>query len=163
MGAVIHVEFFERIAHPLTLIFMSFFLALALNPAVTAVSRRLKSKSRTRATTIAYVSVVTVLIGFLSLILPPLIGQTTDFMSDIPQTLRDLKEDNGVVGDLIRDNDLEEQVTQLANNWARDFSSSGTQAVSLANRVVSNLISIVTVMILTFMMLIEGPKWLKAF
>ena len=163
LGAVLLVEFFERIAHPLTLIFMSFFLALALNPAVTAVSRRLKSKSRTRATTIAYVSVVTVLIGFLSLILPPLIGQTTDFMSDIPQTLRDLKEDNGVVGDLIRDNDLEEQVTQLANNWARDFSSSGTQAVSLANRVVSNLISIVTVMILTFMMLIEGPKWLKAF
>jgi predicted PurR-regulated permease PerM len=163
IGAVVVVAFFESIAHPLTLIFMSFFLAMALNPAVAAVSKRLKSKSRTRATTIAYVTVVTVLVAFLSLILPPLISQTSDFFSNVPQTLRDLKEDDGAIGTLIRDNNLEEQVTELANNWARDFSSSGTQAVSLASRVVSNLISIITVMILTFMMLIEGPRWLQAF
>lgn len=163
LGAVLTITIFERIAHPLTLIFMSFFLALALNPAVTAVSKRLKSKSRTRATTIAYVSVVTVLLAFLSLILPPLIAQTTDFLSDIPSTLRDLREDEGIVGNLIRDNNLEEQIGQLANNWARDFSSSGMQAVSFASRIISNLISIITVMILTFMMLNEGPRWIKAF
>jgi len=163
LGAILIVEFFESIAHPLTLIFMSFFLALALNPAVAGVSKRLKSKSRTRATAIAYVSVVTVLVAFLSLILPSLISQTTDFLSDIPQTLRDLREDDGVIGSVIRDNNLEEQVGQLANRYAQDFSSSGTQAVSLASRIISNLISIITVMILTFMMLIEGPRWLKAF
>lgn len=163
LGAVLIIGIFERIAHPLTLIFMSFFLAMALNPAVTAVSKRLKSKSRTRATTIAYVSVVTVLFAFLSLILPPLVAQTTDFLSDVPKTLRDLKENEGIVGELIRDNNLEEQVGQLANNWARDFSSSGMQAVSFASRIISNLISIVTVMILTFMMLNEGPRWMKAF
>jgi predicted PurR-regulated permease PerM len=163
IGTLLLVGFFERIAHPLTLIFMSLFLSLALNPAVTSVSKRLKSKSRTRATAIAYVCVVTVLVAFLSLILPPLISQTTDFLGDVPTTLRDLEENDGVIGDLIRDNNLEEQISQFANNWARDFSTSGTQAVSLASRVVSNLISIVTVMILTFMMLVEGPKWLHAF
>ena len=162
-GALLVVRFFENIAHPLTLIFVSFFLALALNPIVSAVSRRLKSNSRTRATAIAYVSVITVLVAFFSFIVPPLVEQTTNFVDDVPQTLQNLKEDQGAVGNFVRSYELEEQISEFANNWATDFSSNSDQAVSLANRIVANLISIVTVLVLTFMMLIEGPLWMAAF
>lgn len=160
IGAGLIIGFFEKIAHPLTLIFVSFFLALALNPAVTLLAKKMKNQSRTRATTISYVTIITVLIAFFSLILPPLISQTTEFINDVPQTIRDLSDDQGAIGNFIRNNNLEDQVTQLANNWA-DNSNVGDQAVGVASRVVSNLISIVTVVVLTFMMLVEGPMWMK--
>jgi predicted PurR-regulated permease PerM len=163
VSVVLIGRFFDTVSHSITLIFMSFFLALALNPAVAWVSKRLKNRSRTRATAIAYVSVLTVLIAFFSLIVPPLVDQTSDFISDVPQTLKDLEDDEGVVGNFIRDNDLENQITDFANEWSSDFSAVSDQAVSLASRIISNIISIVTVLILTFMMLVEGPKWLAAF
>ena len=157
------IRIFENIIHPLTLIFVSFFLAIALNRAVNWVSKNLKSRNRVTATTIAYVSVMTVLIGFLALVVPPLVNQTRQFINEVPQTLRDLREDDGFAGETIRRYELEEQVTQFASNWASDFSGVSGQAVSIANRVVSNIISIVVVLVLTFMMLIEGPKWMQAF
>jgi predicted PurR-regulated permease PerM len=163
VGAGLALQIFESILHPLTLLFVSFFLALALNPAVTALSRKLRSNSRTRATSIAYIIVITVLIGFFSLIMPPLVNQTTDFVQEVPQTLRDLKVDDGVIGSFVRRYNLEEQIIQIANDWANDTSNVTDQAVSTANRVVSNLISIITVLVLTFMMLIEGPKWIGVF
>lgn len=161
--AIVALEFIAIIVHPLTLIFVSAFLAMAINPAVSWVSKKLKSKSRIRATAIAYVSVVTVLVAFFSLVVPPLVRQTSQFIQEVPETLRELEDNEGVIGDVIRRYELEEQVTQFANDWAKDFSSVSGQAFSLANRVVANLISIITVLVLTFMMLVEGPMWMAAF
>jgi predicted PurR-regulated permease PerM len=163
VGTGLVIRFFESIQHPLTLIFVSFFLALALNPAVAFLANKLKNRSRAKATSIAYVCVITVLIGFFSLILPPLYSQTTDFVEDVPRILTDLKEDDGAVGNFVRSNNLEEQVLQIANDWGKDTSKITDQAVTTASRVASNLASIITVLILTFMMLAEGPKWLKVF
>ncbi len=163
LGTVLLVRFFENIAHPLTLIFVSFFLALSLNQAVNWVSKRLKSKNRAKATAIAYAVVVSVLVGFSVLVVPPLINQTREFIGDIPQTVRDLEDDQGFVGDTVRRYELEEQLNEFANTWAQDFGRVSGQAVSVANRVVSNLISIITVLVLTFMMLVEGPRWLSSF
>jgi predicted PurR-regulated permease PerM len=163
ISAGLLIRFFENIQHPLTLIFVSFFLCLALNPAVSWVSKGLKNKSRTRATLIAYVGVITVLIGFFSIIVPPLAHQTTDFVSEVPSILRELENDEGTVGEFVRRYKLQEQIVDFANNWSSDFGNVSDQAVSTANRVVSNLISIITVLILTFMMLVEGPAWLKTF
>jgi predicted PurR-regulated permease PerM len=161
--AYIGIRLLDNLVHPLTLIFVSAFLATALNPVVTKVAAKLKSKSRTRATALAYVGVVSVLIAFFALFVPPLVRQTADFVSDIPQTLSELEEDEGFIGDMVRRYNLEEQISEFANNWSSDFTSLGNDAVSLVSRIVSNIVSIVTVLILTFMMLIEGPRMLKAF
>jgi len=163
IGAGLLINFFESIRHPLTLIFVAFFLTLALNPAVTFLASKFKNKNRIRATAIAYMVVVTVLIGFFALVLPPLVRQTAGFVEDVPQTLLDLEEDQSAIGDFVRRYELDDQITQFANEWASDSAAVTDQAVSTANRVVSNLVSIITVLILTFMMLVEGPKWIALF
>lgn len=158
VGAVVVIQLLVAIRHPLTLIFVAFFLAMALNPAVSWISHRLKIKSRIRATSLAYLTVISVLILFFTLLIPPLVNQTTDFIEEVPDTLTSLEDSQGFVGDLVRRYDLEEQVTQLANSWAENLDTG--PVVSTANRVISNIFSIVTVLILTFMMLVEGPKWI---
>lgn len=163
VGTIMLLNMFGSLRHPLTLIAVSIFLALAINPAVTWVAKRLKSRSRTRATTLAYLAVTTFLIGFFSIVVPPLVNQTRNFISDVPQIIRDLNDDEGRVGDFVRRYKMEEQITQLANDWSSDISNLQGPVVSLASRVVSNLVSIITVFVLTFMLLIEGPMWLASF
>jgi len=163
IASLVLLQIFENLIHPLTLIFVSFFLSLALNPAVSFVSRKLKTPNRTIATAIAYFGVVSVLILFFSLVLPPLIKQTSDFITDVPQTFRDLNDDEGFIGDFVRNNELEQQVSEFASSFSNDLGSFREPVVTTANRVVSNVVSIITVLVLTFMMLNEGPKWLKLF
>ncbi len=157
------VAFVSNAIHPLTLIFVSFFLTLALNPAVHWLASKMKSRSRVIATSLAYLTVVLVLVTFGALVLPPLVNQTAKFIEDVPNTLRDLQSSPGAVGNFVRNNNLDDQISQFASNWSNDFGSISSSAFSLANRVVSNLISIVTVFVLTFMMLVDGPGILKKF
>jgi predicted PurR-regulated permease PerM len=163
VASVFVFRLFENMVHPLTLIFVSFFLAMALNQVVSWIAKQLPSKNRTAATAISYVGVITVLILFFSAVVPPLINQTREFIADIPDTISDLRDDQGVVGNFVRTLDIEEQLDTLADEWSGSITRLQGPVVSTANRVVSNLVSIVTVLVLTFMMLVEGPRWLKAF
>lgn len=147
------------LGHPLTLIFVSFYLALALNPAVNWVSRKLKIKRRAHASAIAYLAVITLLTALLIMLVPSLVRQTADFIETAPDTFRNLQDSQGFVGDLVRRFELREQINDFAASWSQHLDTG--PIISMANRVVANLFSIVTVLVLTFMMLIEGPKWLE--
>jgi predicted PurR-regulated permease PerM len=147
-------RFFSNIRHPLTLIFVSFFLAMALNPAVSFITKKLKSKSRVRGTAVAYIAVITVLISFFSLVIPPLAKQSTKFIQDAQ---------NSALGRFVERNEFSDQLNKLAEDWTSNISDSGGQVLTTANRILSGLISFVTVLVLTFMMLIEGPLWVKKF
>lgn len=162
-GTVILVRVLENMVQPLTLIFVSFFLAMALNPAVTLVSSKLKSRSRAGATAIAYAVVMTVLISFIVLVVPPLVKQMTDFIKDVPSTLSELESQDSGIGNLVREYELQVQIQDFANDWARNISNIQGPVLTTANRIIANIVSIITVLVLTFMMLVEGPRWLAAF
>ncbi|MCA9324366.1 AI-2E family transporter, partial [Candidatus Saccharibacteria bacterium] len=163
LGTVLLLRVLENMRHPLTLVFVSFFLSLALNPIVTKLSGMLKSKSRVRATAIAYAAVTAVIVAFIILIVPPLINQTTEFIREVPKTLSNIENQDSGLGRFVRRYELEKQLNDFATDWSRNLGSVKGPVVTTANRIFSNVISIVTVFVLTFMMLVEGPRWIKSF
>ena len=162
LGTILFLRMIDSMRHPLTLIFVSFFLTLAINPIVTRLSSMLKSKSRVRATAIAYGAVMTVIISFVVLIVPPLINQTTEFIREVPKTLSEIKTQDSSLGRFIRRYNLEEQVQNFASDWTRNLGDVQGPVLTTANRIFANVLSIVTVLVLTFMMLIEGPRWMQS-
>lgn len=157
------MRLFERALQPLTLIFVSFFLALALNPTVTWLSSKLENRSRIGATALAYAIVMTILVTFMFLVVPPLVSQTTEFIRDVPNTLEKLETQDSAVGRFVRQNELQEQISRFSSDWTKNLGSIQGPVLTTANRVIANVVSIITVMVLTFMMLVEGPRWLKMF
>ncbi len=150
------------VGHQLRLIVIAAFLALALNPMVTWVTVHLKSKSRVRATGVAYLTVVTLLMCFLFLVVPPFVHQTTDFVSDIPSTISDFEKQDSTLARVARRYNVDEQLSRLTNDFGSRLTRDVTGPIfNTANRIVGALISIITVLILTFMLLIEGPIWLE--
>lgn len=156
-------RFIQNVAHPLTLIFFSFFLAMALNPAVSWLTRQLKLKSRATATGIAYVSVLAVVAAFMFAVIPPLFGQTRDFISSLPNTIESVRDENTGIGRIVKKYNLQDSVDNIASDMRSRLNDLPQPVLSTASRVGSGLVSTIAILVMTFMMLVEGPKWFDTF
>lgn len=160
IGAVIGLRLLSDLSHVLTLIGVSFFLAMAINPAVAKISQAMGIKSRALATGLAYILVLAVLVIFAALVVPPLISQTTEFVRSIPQTINDFQGGDSALSRTLQKYRLDDQLRNISQELSGKVGNISGPVLSTAGRIGSILISIVTVLILTFMMLVEGPVWL---
>lgn len=164
-GFVAAIFIIFKIASALTLIFISAFLALALNSPVSKLMRRLPGESRVGATALAYLVVLAILGVFVFMAAPPVIQQTNNFVQNFPTYVEDASSQKSALSDFIVRYDLEDEV----DKFARDASSQaslliggvgGSLVVGLSS-VLSGALTLLTVLVLTFLMLIEGPKWVQ--
>lgn len=156
----------RQAAYPLTLIFTAFFLSLALNAPVHWIAQRLPGKrkgSRTLATAISFLVVVVVLAAFLISIVPPLIKQTSGFIRTIPQLTQQVYDEDTTIGRYVAQYNLQDDVEKFTNQLSDRLDDIGGTAISGVQRAGSSLVAVLTVLVLTFMMLVEGPRWQRLF
>jgi predicted PurR-regulated permease PerM len=158
--AVLMFKFIGRISHGLILIFISIFLALAINPIVQAMSKRLHIKSRLKATAAAYLSVIAMLIIFFILVIPPLIRQTRTFINDVPQIVESYQKDDSRLSRAAKKYKVDEKIRTGAKDFASHYSNFGSTLLDTGKRIVEAIVSALVVLIMTFMMLAEGPGWI---
>lgn len=159
---VVALAFVKTVASVLILIFISFFLAMALNPAVSWISGKLKSRSRIKATGAAYIFVVLFLVAFFALVVPPLVSQTSVFIRQVPSTVNNLQRDDSSLNTFIQRYELEDEVSQFSGELRDKFREVGAPALlDTAGTIGSTIINSIIVFVLTFMMLVEGPMWLQ--
>ncbi len=161
------IQLVIQIQHALILILVSFFLAMALNKPVNLVVAKLtKGKGgRGLATGIAYLAVLTVVGGFIYLTVPPLVNGTTDLINEIPAKIEELNDSSngGTIADFIEKYDLQDEADEVVANATKELSGLVTPVVSGAGKVAAGIISVLTVLVLTFFMLVEGPSWMRRF
>jgi predicted PurR-regulated permease PerM len=159
----IAIKFIIKVDHILELIFLSLFLSVALNPAVSWLARNLKLKSRAFATSIAYLLVVVVLAGFFSLVVPPLVRQTETFVSTVPNKISSLKQPNSAAGKFIKHYKLSKEVDNLSQDISNHTADIAAPVWSTASKIGGIIASIIIVFVLTFMMIVEGPIWIERY
>lgn len=160
IGSILFVETLVRLSHILTLLFAAFFLALALNPAVNWISKQLHIKSRIRATGIAYLMVIISLVVFFALVIPPLVRQTANFIDSVPQTAENFKTQDSSVARFARKYNLDDKIDEFSHEFSSRASNYTGPVLDTAGRIGSAIVSVLAVLVLTFMMLVEGPAWL---
>ncbi len=164
VATVVLLMAIQKAAHALLLIFIALFLALALNAPVHWVSRHLPKRqrgNRTLATALSFLFVVLVLGAFLASVTPPLVRQTDNFIGAAPDLVSDFRSQNSETGRFIRKYHLQKQVNNFSDQLSERLNHIGGTAFDTAQRVGSSAFSLVTILVLTFMMLIEGPRWLR--
>src|SRR5919204_2597235 len=148
--------------HVLTWIFIALFLALALNPAVDRLERRLKR--RALATGIVYLATLAAIVGIGWLFVPTLVDQVNDFARKVPDYLDDITKGRGRLGFLQSKYHLVDKARKALHEGGASklFGLSGT-AVAVAKGVVTAVLATVTIAFMTFFMLLEGPNWVDRF
>lgn len=142
---------------------VSFFLAIALNKPVSALSRRLPGHSRTLATAISYVFFMIILGLFFSLVVPPIISQTALFIDSIPGYINELSSQRGVAAELVTRYELQDEldsfIAGVQGQTGALAQGVGSNVVAGVSTLVNGFVTLVTVLVLTFLMLIEAPRW----
>lgn len=154
----------RRAEYALTLIFVAFFLAVALNAPVSWVERHLPGSlrgSRTSATSFAFLIVILVLGAFIASLIPPIVRQTETFINDAPHIVQDLRSQNGSFNRFVEQYHLQGQIDQASAGLLDRLKNSTGTAISAVGHITTSIFSIVTILVLTFMMLVEGPTWLQ--
>ncbi|OGL21912.1 hypothetical protein A2707_00975 [Candidatus Saccharibacteria bacterium RIFCSPHIGHO2_01_FULL_45_15] len=144
---------------------IAFFLALALNSPVTKLAGWLPGKSRVGGTAIAFVIVVALLGAFIVLVVPPIIQQTAKVAETIPSLVDSAQQQWHGVDELVTKYHLESQVDNAVNsikdNAAGWAANAGQIAVSSLGSLLGLIASTFLVLVLSFLMLIEAPMWLR--
>lgn len=166
IAAILSIILFNavhRASHALILLGTALFLALALNGPVHQLAVRLPGKrkgSRTLATALSFMIVIGFLISFLVSIVPPLVSQTTTFLQAAPGLVQDARNENTGIGKFVRRYHLEDQTEKLSSQLSARVGNITGSALSTFTKLTASLFSVLTILVLSFMMLIEGPRWL---
>jgi predicted PurR-regulated permease PerM len=149
----------------LIIIGIALFLALALNGPVSKLSKRLPDRSRTLSTAIAFFVVVAFLAAVIFLVVPPIIQQTSKFIESAPMLVKTVSEQWHGLGTIIEKYHIQPQVDQAiaavqadSSRWA---TNAGKNLISGIGSAFSLFVATLLVLVLTFLMLVEGPGWLR--
>lgn len=144
---------------------VAFFLALALNGPVARLARLLPGKSRVGGTALAFTAVVATLGLFVFLVVPPIIEQSVKFAETIPQLVNDAQKRSSGLNAFVDRYNLEPQidnaVQSVQDNVSGWAASIGKNVLSGLTSLASFLAAVLLVLVLTFLMLVEGPEWVK--
>lgn len=165
LGFLFAIFFVYKARTPLTIIGISVFLALALNPPVHAISKRLPSRSRVGATALAYFIMLAFLGGILFLVIPPVVEQSAKFATTVPSLIDQVASQRHLLDDFVDRYGLGPQLDQAilaAKNQASNFASNiGNILIAGAGKFFNGIVNLIVIVVLTFLMLVEGPYWMR--
>lgn len=149
--------------HVLTWVLISLFLALALNPAVDWFQEHgLKRRGAAAAVTFLLAIAFFVAIGFT--FAPTLVGQVNDFVQKLPDYARDVTHGRGRLGFLETKYHIQERIQKaVSEGGATKVLGLSGAAISIAKGVITIVVATVTIVFMTFFMLLEGPTWVERF
>lgn len=141
------------------------FLAVILNQPVNRLSNYIPGKSRVGATAAAFTLVIIFLTMIITLVVPPIVQQTGKFISQLPQAVETMSEQWEGVGDLVEQYNLQPQIDQAVENmkssatrWIADITAN---IMSSLGSLFAFIGAVFLVIVLSFLMLIEGPNWTR--
>jgi predicted PurR-regulated permease PerM len=149
----------------LTWIVVAALLAVVLGPVVDVVERRLHLR-RSLATLLVFLLVVLAFAGILAAFIRPLVKEGGQFADRAPAYVDQARSGRGPVGALIKRYKLDQYVQRNQARLRELGSRITTPALTVLRSVASTVVALVTVFVLVFLMVLQGPKllgaWLEA-
>jgi predicted PurR-regulated permease PerM len=151
-----------RAWHVITWILIAALLAAALNPAVEALEGRGLSRRRAATTVFAAAFVLVTGLGFL--VIPPLVSQVTHFVEAVPHYVDDLTAGRGPLGFLQGRYRIVDRVeAAIHEHGAAGAVGLSGPVVGVVRSVITAVAGVITVLFLTYFMLLEGPRTIAGF
>jgi len=146
--------------HVLTWILIAALLAAALNPAVEAFERR--GLARGYAAGIVFGLALLVLTGIGFLVIPPLVSQVSDFVNAVPDLIDDITAGRGPFGWLQDDYQIVDRIrAAIEKQGVGGVLGLSAPVLDVVRSVVTAVVGVITVIFLTFFMLLEGPRTIQ--
>jgi predicted PurR-regulated permease PerM len=147
----------------LTWVVIALFLALALNPVVEWLERHVVRR-RVLATAMAFLGALVVIGGLGGIFVPTLVDEVDQFAGAVPGYVEDITEGRGRLGFLQTEYQIVDRVEEaIERGDASQILGGAGTAVDVTRSILTIVIATITIAVLTFFMLLEGPNWISRF
>jgi predicted PurR-regulated permease PerM len=158
VGIVLYVLWVAR--HVVSWVLISLFLTLALNPAVTWLQAH-GLPSRGLATGVVFVLALAAVGGIAAAFIPTLVDQVDNFANKVPDYVNQLTQGRGRLGFLeTRYHIVEKVKNALSNGGVGKLTLGAGAALTVTKSVITAVVATLTIVFMTFFMLLEGPMWM---
>jgi predicted PurR-regulated permease PerM len=155
------VLLFWELRRIVALVVIAAFFATILNPMVDVLTR-LKIR-RGIATSIVFLLGVAAFAGMIYTFVRPIYDAGQSFARDVPGFVERAKTGEGRVGELIKRYNIDQKVAENAPKLQEALKNAGGPAVQAAQRVASGLLALLTILVLSFLILLEAPGIISTF
>ena len=156
LATLVAIRMVQLLTNVIGLLVVAGFFAIVLTPSVDYLER--KGMRRSMATIIVFLLGLGLLAGMLTLFIQPIVREVNDFIDDFPQFVENAREGRGAVGRLVQRFDIDTYIEENQAQWQDSLSNAGAPALSVVRRVAGGLFAFLTILVLTFLMVLEGPK-----
>ena len=146
----------SELALLLGLLAVALFFTVVLTPFVDRVQQRLHVR-RTLATLVVFVIGTVVVAGIVFLFVQPIAGSSSDLGRELPKLVRDAEHGRGRIGHVLRDLGVQGWVHDNLPAIRKSLGRSDGPLFQAGVAVVSGVVATITIMVLVFLMLVEGP------
>jgi predicted PurR-regulated permease PerM len=148
-----------QVRQVLTWIVVGAFFAVALYPLVGWVQERLLGgRRRALATFLVFLVVFVLLSALIAAFAVPLVNEGTKLAGTLPQQIADAKAGRGPIGDLLQRTNALQWVQDNQSKISKFASGLTAPAASVASGFATGIASTLTVFVLAYLMVLEGPK-----
>jgi predicted PurR-regulated permease PerM len=159
LGTALLIYMVLQIRQVLTWIVVGAFFAVALYPLVGWVQKRLLGgKRRALATFLVFLLVFVVLAALIAAFAVPLVNEGTKLAGTLPQQISDAKAGRGPIGDLLQRTNALQWVQDNQSKISKFASGLTAPAASVASGFATGIAGTLTVFVLAYLMVLEGPK-----
>jgi predicted PurR-regulated permease PerM len=155
--AIIAVQHLARI---ITWLLIAAFFAVVLSPPVDFLVRRLRFR-RALATLAVFLTGVVLFAAMLYAFIRPLVDQAQEVSDKFPAYVADAKAGRGTIGRIVKRYDLDRRVEENKDRWQQSINGLGDNSVKILRGVGNAVAAALTIFVLAFLMILEGPKMLK--
>jgi predicted PurR-regulated permease PerM len=167
LGFVLMALFIWKAATGLLIVGISLFLAIAISPLVGKVASITAGRAQKSAIAAAYVIVMVVIVGVLAVIVPTVVSETTKFATNLPSTVESASSSLAWVNDVgnrFGITDLRGQLMYGINDISAQLAHDlGSNILNSVGAIGSFFAGSVLVLVLTFLMLMQGPAIMRDF
>jgi predicted PurR-regulated permease PerM len=144
----------------LTWIVVAALLAVILGPLVDLTQRRLHLR-RALATLVVFLVALVALAGILTVFIRPLANEGPQFIDRVPGYVQQARSGRGPVGRLVQRYDLDEYLQRNQARLREGANRLTTPALGLLRSIFSTVVALVTIFVLSFLMVLQGPSLLS--
>jgi predicted PurR-regulated permease PerM len=136
-------------------------LAVVLGPVVDLTERRLHLR-RSLATLLVFLAVGAAFAGMLTVFIRPLVTEGGQLADKAPAYIEQARSGRGPLGELVKRYNLDQYVARNQARLREAGSRITTPALGALRSIFSTLIALVSIFVLTFLMVLQGPRLLAA-
>jgi predicted PurR-regulated permease PerM len=95
--------------------------------------------------------------------MPPVIRQLNQLVKDFPNYLKSFISSNNFLSNFLREHNLTHLLSDNKEKIMSTIGNSSGGIIGVFGSIVNGIVGLVTIIVLTFFMVLEGPKWAKIF